>query len=87
MSEEFQEKLWRLVIETLGSDIEGADDIAFDFKSAEDSLVFIKSSDVPAPEIGQENLPFVSAVRFKSNIGLVSASKSLDKLAILGFLD
>lgn len=87
VSEGFQEKLWRLVIETLGSDIEGADDIAFDFKSAEDSLVFIKSSDVPAPEIAQENLPFVSAVRFKSNIGLVSASKPLDKLAILGFLN
>jgi hypothetical protein len=79
-----QGKLWRLVIETLGDDAGNEDQERFDVQDASDGLTFVRAIDVPAPDISAAASPFVSDVRFRSNINALCAVSALDKSAILG---
>ena len=81
---ERQAKLWRLVLETLGedTDIDGVQ--RFDAKSASDGLVFVRASDVPAPEVSANATAFVTDVRFRSNINTLCLTSAVDKDELLG---
>lgn len=79
-----QGKLWRLVLETLGDDVDADGEQRFDLKSASDALTFVRAADVPAPEVSAGMAPFVTDVRFRSNINALCATSTLDKLHILG---
>lgn len=79
-----QGKLWRLVIETLGGDAGVDGEQRFDVKHAADGLTFVRAADVPAPFVAEGAAPFVSDVRFRSNINALCAASALDKSSILG---
>lgn len=79
-----QAKLWRLVLETLGEDVDVDGGQRFDAKSASDGLVFVHASDVPAPEVSVSAAAFVTEVRFRSNINALCLTSAVDKDEILG---
>ncbi len=80
-----QAKLWRLVLETLGEDADAdGEEQRFDAKSASDGLVFVRASDVPAPEVSVSVAAFVTEVRFRSNINALCVTSALDRAEILG---
>lgn len=79
-----QAKLWRLVLETLGEDADADGEQRFDTKSASDGLVFVRASDVPAPEVPASAAAFVTEVRFRSNINSLCLTSAVDKTEILG---
>lgn len=79
-----QGKLWRLVIETLGDDADADSDQRFDVRSASDALTFVRAADVPAPEVSASVAPFVTEVRFRSNINTLCATSALVTESILG---
>lgn len=79
-----QGKLWRLVIETLGEDAEADGEQRFDLTSASETLAFVRAVDVPAPEISAGATPYVTDVRFRSNINTVCAEKSCERVNVLG---
>lgn len=79
-----QGKLWRLVIETLGDDADADGEQRFDVNSASDALTFVRAADVPAPELSASVAPFVSDVRFRSNINALCATSAMEKARILG---
>lgn len=81
---ERQGKLWRLVLETLGDDVAADGEQRFDLKSASDALTFVRASDVPAPDVSAGMAPFVTDVRFRSNINALCATSTLEKIHILG---
>jgi hypothetical protein len=78
-----QAKLWRLVLETLGEDADADDQQRFDVKSASDRLIFVRASDVPAPEVSASVAVFVTEVRFRSNINALCLTSPVDKAEIL----
>lgn len=78
-----QGKLWSLVLETLGDDAEADVEQRFDVKNASDALTFVRATDIPAPEISASAAPFVTDVRFRSNINALCASSALEKARIL----
>lgn len=63
-----QQKLWSLVIGSLGFDAEASNDHAFDLIGALRDLRFIPAGSVPAPNIGKNDISFISNVRFRANI-------------------
>ena len=77
-----QGKLWRLVIETLGDDPEG--EHSFDLVSASESLVFVNTIDVPAPHVSENAAPYVTNIRFRSNINEICSNLSLERSLIMG---
>lgn len=77
-------KLWRLVLETLGEDAEADGEQRFDVKSASDGLLFVRASDVPAPDVSASVAAFVTEVRFRSNINALCLTSAVDKVEILG---
>ena len=79
-----QAKLWRLVLETLGQDADADGEQRFDAKSASDGLIFVRASDVPAPEISADVAVFVTEVRFRSNINVLCLNSPVGKAEILG---
>jgi hypothetical protein len=79
-----QGKLWCLVIEALGDDAGADGEERFDLKSASDRLRFVRAGDVPAPDVSARVVPFVSDVRFRSNINVLCATSAIDKSGILG---
>jgi hypothetical protein len=79
-----QAKLWRLVLETLGEDADADGEQRFDVKSASDGLVFVRASDVPAPEVSAGVAVFVTEVRFRSNINALCLNSPVGKTEILG---
>lgn len=79
-----QGKLWRLVIETLGDDADAEGEQRFDVQSASDALVFVHAADVPAPELSASVAPFVTDVRFRSNINALCAASALETADVLG---
>lgn len=79
-----QAKLWRLVLETLGEDADADGEHRFDVKGASDGLVFVRASDVPAPEVSEKVAAFVTEVRFRSNINTLCVTSAVDKADILG---
>lgn len=79
-----QGKLWRLVIETLGEDADFDSEQRFDLQSASDSLVFVYAEDVPAPEIPVNWTPFVTDIRFRSNINILCPTSTLITKSVLG---
>lgn len=85
VSSEQQSKLWRLVIQTLGED--SGDEQRFDFASAEESLIFVSASSVPSPEIKEDVLPFVTEVRFRSNINHLCVNSGLNRSVVLSLQD
>lgn len=78
-----QGKLWRLVMETLGEDADADGEQRFDVRSASDALTFVLAADVPAPELSASVAPFVTDVRFRSNINALCAESPLQKACIL----
>lgn len=83
INEARQAKLWRLVLETLGDDAEASGEQKFDLIAAAESLVFVPSKDIPAPDVSVSNAPFVTDVRFRSNISSACAASSIAKADVL----
>lgn len=79
-----QAKLWHIVIETLGEDPDSDGDQRFDAKAASDKLVFVRASDVPAPEVSDSVVAYVTDVRFRSNISALCMSAALNQRVLLG---
>ena len=73
-----QEKLWSLVLETLGHDAENCDDQKFDEKAALNSISLIPALAIPAPEIMEEDAATITNVRFKANVSDASARSALN---------
>ena len=78
-----QAKLWRLVITALGEDAEADDEQRFDMTSASDALTIVRAADIPAPDISASAAPYVTDVRFRSNINILCATSALEKTRIL----
>lgn len=78
-----QGKLWRLVIETLGDDTDADSEQRFDVRSASDLLTLVRAEDVPAPEVAASALPYVTDVRFRSNINILCMTSALATSSIL----
>lgn len=78
-----QAKLWSIVFETLGDDAEVSGEQRFDLKGAAESLVFVNSNDIPAPEVSEACSPFVTDVRFRCNISSLCAASSVVKTEVL----
>lgn len=72
-----QEKLWSLVLETLGQDAENCDDQKFDEKAAIDSISLIPALAIPAPQIVEEDATTITNVRFNANVSAVSARSAV----------
>lgn len=77
-----QAKLWRTILETIGDDCD--DEQRFDLISASEDLVFVRCSDIPAPNVAAGVDAFVTQVRFRSNINLVCEQAEVDKTLFLG---
>lgn len=78
-----QAKLWRLVITALGEDAEADDEQRFDMTSASDALTIVRAADIPAPDMSASAAPYVTDVRFRSNINTLCATSALEKARIL----
>lgn len=72
-----QAKLWQLIIETLGDDAESTEWQTFDVASATASLMLVPARHIPAPTIAAGDLPFVSDVRFRAQIGEVCSQHAM----------
>lgn len=64
------EKLQMQVALTLGKAIQNSMSLRFDYEFAKDSLLFFNAEDIPRIDI-KTILPYVSAVRFESNISAI----------------
>lgn len=84
---ERQGKLWRLVVETLGDDADAASEQRFDLKAASEAVVFVRATEVPAPVVSEQAAPFVTNVRFCSNINALCLTAAMDKELVLGHLN
>jgi hypothetical protein len=74
-----QQKLWRLVFETLGDGIENAEEEAFDVVSAIDELIFLPTSVIPAPTVSSIDESVISSVRFRTNISGIHTESRIDR--------
>lgn len=70
--------------ETVGEDAEADGEQRFDLTSASETLAFVRAVDVPAPEISAGATPYVTDVRFRSNINTACAEKSCERVNVLG---
>jgi len=79
---EAQLKLYTIIANTIGSDIDKFDSLCFDYTGASDSLAFFDYHDVPC--ISKESVPAsVSEVRFSSDLtGLIDVRDPESGLAI-----
>lgn len=83
VGDELQAKLWRLVLETLGDDAEGADEHLFDVKAAADSLVFLPAASIPAPTVDSGIASLITDVRFRANITSLCAGSTMARSSVL----
>lgn len=83
ISSEHQQKLWRLVLETLGDGIESVDDSTFDVTTAVNQLIFLPSASIPAPFITKVDALVVTDVRFRTNISNVPENLRIENYAFL----
>lgn len=74
------ERLWRVVMGTLGTEVEGVDELRFDIGGARASLRVFQASEIPAPVVPPEFDAFVSNVRFKVCLGLLGAGEPPDAI-------
>ncbi len=65
LSRESERKLWRLVAETLGTDVDTAGDVRFDVHYSRSQLRAYEARKLPAPVLQGEALKCVSAVRYR----------------------
>lgn len=63
-----RERLWRIVIETLGPELDGVDDQCFDIASAKNSARMFHARDIPAPAVEPRYQAVVTNVRFLASL-------------------
>ncbi|WP_104657442.1 PD-(D/E)XK motif protein [Ralstonia insidiosa] len=78
-----QAKLWQLVLETLGDDSESIDEQKFDVQAAAASIVLLPVEFVPAPVVTTGDLPFISHVRFRAQIGVACSKNAVATSTLL----
>jgi hypothetical protein len=64
-----RERLWRIVVETLGPEVDGVDDQCFDVASAKHSARMFHARDIPAPIVEPRHQAVVTNVRFSTSLG------------------
>ncbi len=84
LGEKRQEKLWRLVLESLGPDPESQDGQRFDLESARSSLVFVEAAALPKPSIAPSDLPFIREVRYRADIAEALSTRSVSREQVYG---
>lgn len=78
-----QQKLWRLVFETLGDGMENAEEHAFDTITAIDELIFLPTAVIPSPTVSSIDESVISDVRFRANISGIKPEFRIDKSKFL----
>lgn len=73
-----QEKLWRLIAQSVGSEAEGAGDFRYLRIAALNSLRFYDAATIPAPEIPESATHCISRVRFSVDIDCAVNLHELD---------
>lgn len=63
-----QERLWRIVMETLGPELDGVDEQCFDVVAAKKSVRLFQAGSIPAPIVELPNRAVVSNVRFCASL-------------------
>lgn len=61
-----RERLWRIVMETLGTELDGVGDQCFDVASAKQSARLFHARDIPAPFVELRHQAVVTSVRFSA---------------------
>lgn len=79
-----QEKLWRLVLETLGDGAEGAEEQTFDVVTAIGDLLFLPAIAIPAPTVSVVDESVILDVRFRANISAINAKLRIVSAVFLG---
>lgn len=78
-----QTKLWQLVLGTLGDDSESVEEQKFDVQSATSSIVLLPAEHVPAPIVVAADLPLISHVRFRAQIGVACSKNAVTTSTLL----
>lgn len=68
LPEEGRQRLWRIVIETLGPELDGVGDQCFDVASAKQSARLFHARDIPAPVVESRHQAVVTNVRFSTSL-------------------
>lgn len=77
------DRLWRVVFETLGTELEGVDDQRFDLDVARASLKAFRARDIPAPVVPASLQSVVTNVSFSVSLGAIADSPELPALLTL----
>ncbi len=72
-------KLWRLVAESVGGDVDGAGELRILRTAATNSLRFYSASMLPAPDVPAVLMPCISSVRFSLDLDRVQNLLSLSE--------
>jgi len=64
-----RDRLWRIILETLGPELEGVDDHCFDEAFARDAMRLYLAADIPAPTVPEALGAVISGVRFTATLG------------------
>lgn len=77
-----RDRLWRIVIETMGPELDGIEDQSFDVGEAKQSVRVFHASDIPAPVVEPRYEAVVTNVRFSTSLAQLGEGLPLSLLGI-----